>query len=51
MMIDEWINKFDNEECDKLSQMEQIEIRDMLIELKERRERDENGGYNNVPRK
>lgn len=43
MTIEEWISKFDNEECDKLSQMEQIEIKDMLIELKERRERGSDG--------
>ena len=43
MTLEEWISKFDSKECDKLSQMEQIEIKDMLIELKERRERDEDG--------
>lgn len=42
MTLDEWISKFDNEECNKLSQMEQIEVRDMLIELKEYKERGEN---------
>jgi hypothetical protein len=41
MTIDTWISRLDNEEADKLSQDEQIEIRDMLIELKERRMRDE----------
>ena len=33
MTLDEWISRFDNEEADKLTQNEQIEIRDMLIEL------------------
>ena len=33
MTLDEWISKFDNEEVDKLSQMEQLELRDMLIQL------------------
>jgi hypothetical protein len=33
MVLDEWISRFDNEEMDKLTQNEQIEIRDMLIEL------------------
>lgn len=33
MMLDEWISKLDNEEVDKLSQMEQLELRDMLIQL------------------
>jgi hypothetical protein len=37
MKVKEWISKFDNGECDKLSQMEQIEIKDMLLELKNSR--------------
>ena len=41
MTIDTWISRFDNEEVGKLSQDEQIEIRDMLIELKERREQED----------
>ena len=47
MTLDEWISKFDNEECDKLSQMEQIEIRDMLIELKWLREVHRRAKYGN----
>lgn len=45
MTIDEWISRFDNEECDKLSQMEQIEIKDMLIKLKERKGKCKWGKY------
>jgi hypothetical protein len=37
MTLDEWISRFDNEEADKLTQDEQIEIKSMLIELRERR--------------
>ena len=37
MSLDEWISRFDNEEADKLTQDEQIEIKSMLIELRERR--------------
>lgn len=37
MALEEWISRFDNEEADKLTQEEQIEIKSMLIELKERR--------------
>jgi hypothetical protein len=37
MSLDEWISRFDNEEADKLTQAEQIEIKSMLIELRERR--------------
>ena len=40
--LDEWISRFDNEDADKLSQSEQIEIKDMLIELKKRREKESN---------
>ena len=32
MTLGEWISKLDNEECDKLSQTEQLELKDMLIE-------------------
>ena len=44
MTIDTWISRLDNEEAGKLSQDEQIEIRDMLIELKEIREGDYRSG-------
>jgi hypothetical protein len=37
MSLDEWISRFDNEEADKLTQEEQLEIKSMLIELRERR--------------
>jgi hypothetical protein len=37
MSLDEWISRFDNEEADKLTQNEQLEIKSMLIELRERR--------------
>ena len=37
MSLDEWISRFDNEEADKLTQAEQLEIKSMLIELRERR--------------
>ena len=37
MSLDEWISRFDNEEADKLTQDEQIEIKSILIELRERR--------------
>ena len=40
--LDEWISRFDNEDADKLSQSEQIEIKEMLIELKIRREKESN---------
>ena len=33
MTLDEWISQFNNGKTDKLAQSEQIEIRDMLIEL------------------
>ena len=42
LTLDEWISRFDNEDADKLSQSEQIEIKDMLIELKIRREKESN---------
>lgn len=38
MTLDEWISLFDNEEADKLTQDEQLEIKSMLIELRCRRE-------------
>ena len=37
MTLEEWISRFDNEEADKLTQEEQIEIKSMLIELRWRR--------------
>lgn len=37
MELQEWISRFDNEEADKLTQDEQIEIKSMLIELRWRR--------------
>lgn len=37
MALEEWISRFDNEEADKLTQEEQLEIKSMLIELKARR--------------
>jgi hypothetical protein len=38
MTLDEWISRFDNEEADKLTQDEQLEIKSMLIELRWRRD-------------
>jgi Lar family restriction alleviation protein len=38
MSLDEWISRFDNEEADKLTQEEQLEIKSMLIELCWRRD-------------
>lgn len=37
MTLEDWISRFDNEEADKLTQTEQLEIKSMLIELKERK--------------
>jgi hypothetical protein len=37
MTLEEWISRFDNEEADKLTQEEQLEIKSMLIELRWRR--------------
>ena len=34
MTLEEWIGRLDNEEADKLSQMEQLEIKSLLLELK-----------------
>ena len=34
MTLEEWISALDNEEKDKLSQMEQLEIKSLLLELK-----------------
>ena len=33
MTLNEWISKLDNEDVDKLSRMEQLELKDMLIQL------------------
>ncbi len=40
--LDEWISRFDNKAADELSEIEQIEIKEMLIELKTRREKESN---------
>ena len=40
--LDEWISRLDNETADELSRFEQIEIKEMLIELKTRREKESN---------
>ena len=32
--LEEWISSFDNEDCGNLSQMEQLEIKSLLLELK-----------------
>lgn len=41
LTLDEWISRFDNEDADTLSQLEQIEIKELLIELsKIRREKE-----------
>ena len=32
--LEEWISSFDNEDCGALSQMEQLEIKSLLLELK-----------------
>lgn len=37
MTLEEWISRFDNEEAGRLTQEEQLEIKSMLIDLKERR--------------
>lgn len=42
LTLDEWISRFDNEDADTLSQLEQAEIKEMLIELKTRREKESN---------
>ena len=34
MTLEEWISRFDNEDCGALSQMEQLEIKSLLLELK-----------------
>jgi hypothetical protein len=39
MTLEEWISRFDNEEADKLTQDEQLEIKSMLIELRWRRDK------------
>lgn len=38
MTLEEWISRLDNEEADRLTQEEQLEIKSMLIELKYRRD-------------
>lgn len=32
--LEEWISSFDNEDCGALTQMEQLEIKSLLLELK-----------------
>ena len=34
MTLEEWISRFDNEEAGELTQMEQLEIKSLLTELK-----------------
>jgi hypothetical protein len=38
MRLDEWISRLDNEDADRLTQEEQLEIKSMLIELCWRRD-------------
>lgn len=35
--LDEWISRFDNGDADTLSKLEQVEIKELLVELKESR--------------
>ena len=39
MTLEEWISALDNEEKDRLTQMEQLELKSLLIELKYYRNR------------
>lgn len=39
--LDGWICRFENENADDLSKSEQVEIKNLLVELKEHRERED----------
>jgi len=47
MTLDEWISRFDNEEAGKLTQEEQMDIRDMLLELQMYRRADNDNTRSN----